>query len=254
MLLAMDIGNTHINLGLFDGSRLEETWTVSNSRERTVDEFGMLLRAIFQDRGLDRRVLTAAAVASVVPTVHTMVVRTIRTYLDLDPFFVGHENCGDLLDAFPDPTEVGADRIANAVGGFHAYGGPLIVVDFGTATTFDAVSTTGAYLGGVIAPGIAISIEALFRKAARLPRIDLKKPDRAVATDTVTSMQAGIIFGYAGLVDSIVSRIRTEIGDGSQVVATGGMAPLIIRETGAVPLVDEHLTLTGIRLVHDRNR
>lgn len=252
MLLAMDIGNTHINLGLYGEGELQATWKVSNRRERTADELGLLLRSLFTDAGHDRAALEAIAVANVVPTVHSLVTDAVVRYLGRNPFFVSHEDCGHLLGAFENPAEVGADRIANAVAGFHKYGGPLVVVDFGTATTFDAVSTTGGYLGGVIAPGLAISIDALFRKAARLPRIDLRRPDRAVATDTVTSMQAGIIFGYAGLVDAIVKRVREEIGSGARVVATGGMAGLIVRETGAVPLVDEYLTLEGIRLVHER--
>lgn len=252
MLLAMDIGNTHIHLGLFEGPNLKSTWKVSNDRERTVDEFGMILRSLFRDGGVKREVLSAVAVASVVPTAHSMTEETVRRYLGQEPFFVGHDTSGDLLKTFRNPGEVGADRIANAVAGFDRYGGPLIVVDFGTGTTFDAIAADGSYLGGVIAPGISISIEALFRKAARLPRIDLKRPAKAVATDTVTSMQAGIIFGYAGLVDAIVQRVRAEIGEEARVVATGGLAALIARETGAVSVVDEHLTLDGIRLIYER--
>jgi type III pantothenate kinase len=176
----------------------------------------------------------------------------VRRYFGIDPVFVGMDSAAGLLSNFDEPQEVGADRIANAVGGFEQYGGPLIVVDFGTATTFDAVSKEGAYLGGAIAPGIAISTEALFSHASKLPKIELIRPHRAVGRDTVSSMQSGIIFGYAGLVESLVNRIALEVGEDARVVATGGLADLIARETGVITEVDRHLTLKGMRILHQR--
>jgi type III pantothenate kinase len=176
----------------------------------------------------------------------------VRRRFGVEPFVLGPEADTGIAVRYDDPREVGADRIANAVGGFSKYGGPLIVVDFGTATTFDAIAADGSYLGGAIAPGLRISIEALSQRAARLPRIDLVRPRSAIGTNTAASMQSGIIFGYAGLVEALVTRISREIGDTPRVIATGGLAELIVRETGAVPLVDQHLTLDGLRLLWER--
>lgn len=252
MLLCIDIGNTHIHLGVFRGEELLATGEMSNRRSRTADEMGVLLKILLQDRGIDPLNIVACVVACVVPTVTTLVGEMVRRYFGLDPVFVGMDSAADLLSDFDEPQEVGADRIANAVGGFVQYGGPLIVVDFGTATTFDAISKNGSYLGGAIAPGIAISTEALFSHASKLPKIDLVRPPRAVGRDTVSSMQSGIIFGYAGLVEALVNRITLEVGEGARVVATGGLADLIARETGAVTEVDRHLTLKGMRILHQR--
>jgi type III pantothenate kinase len=177
----------------------------------------------------------------------------VRRSFGVEPFVLGPGADTGIAVRYGDPREVGADRIANAVGGYARYGGPLIVVDFGTATTFDAIAADGAYLGGAIAPGLRISIEALSQRAARLPRIELVRPERAIGTNTEASMQAGIIFGYAGLVEALVGRISREIGGSPRVVATGGLAELIVRETGAGPLVDQHLTLEGLRLIWERS-
>ena len=252
MLLCIDIGNTNIHLGVIRGEEHLATWEMSHRRSRTADEMGVLLKTLLQDRGIDPRDIVGSIVACVVPTVTILVEEMIRRYFGIDPVFVGMDSADGLLSDFDEPQEVGADRIANAVGGFERYGGPLIVVDFGTATTFDAISKEGFYLGGAIAPGIAISTEALFSHASKLPKIELIRPPRAVGRDTVSSMQSGIVFGYAGLVEALVNRITLEVGNDARVVATGGLADLIARETGVITEVDRHLTLKGMRILYQR--
>jgi type III pantothenate kinase len=254
MLLALDIGNTHIHLGAFRDAELLVRGDIANDRERTADELGLLLTQLLGARGVARGELHGAAIASVVPMVTETVVSAVRGWFGLEPFVLGPGADTGIAVRYEDPREVGADRIANAVGGYAKYGGPLIVVDFGTATTFDAVTADGAYLGGAIAPGLRISIEALSQRAARLPRIELRRPRAAIGTNTAASMQAGIIFGYAGLVAELIGRISRELGGSPAVVATGGLAELIVRETGTVPIVDQHLTLEGLRLLWERDR
>lgn len=251
MLLALDVGNTNIHLGIYHDENLLVTWDISHQRGRTADEFSLILKNLLREAGFSPREVGGAVVACVVPPVISVIERSLQVTFGLGPLFVGPETHRDVLRLFDDPSEVGADRIANVVGGYQRYGGPLIVVDFGTATTFDALSEEGVYLGGAIAPGISISTEALFSKAARLPRIDLVRPLRAVGRNTVESMQSGIVFGYAGLVETLVSRFRREIGESAEVVATGGLARLIARETGVLRKVDEHLTLEGLRLLYE---
>jgi type III pantothenate kinase len=252
MLLALDVGNTNIHLGVFRGAELLVHWDVSNNRERTADELAVLLDQLLASRGLAEGRLTAAAVACVVPPATETVAEAVRRAFGLEAYVLRPEVEPGIPVRYVDPREVGADRIANAVGGFTKYGGPLIVVDFGTATTFDAISAEGVYLGGAIAPGLRISIEALTQRAARLPRIELVRPAAAIGATTAASMQSGIIFGYAGLVEALVGRIGREIGGAPAVVATGGLAELIVRETGVVPVVDQHLTLDGLRLIWER--
>ncbi len=254
MLLALDVGNTNIHLGVFRGEELLAHWDISNNRDRTADELGLLLIQLFGSRGFDPGGLAGAAIASVVPMTTGTIAAAVQRRFGVEPFVLGPGSDPGIAIRYDDAREVGADRIANAVGGFARYGGPLIVVDFGTATTFDAIGADGAYLGGAIAPGLRISIEALSQRAARLPRIDLVRPVRAIGTNTAASMQSGIIFGYAGLVEALVARISVEIGGSPRVIATGGLAELIVRETGVVPLVDQHLTLEGLRLLWERER
>jgi len=253
MLLCLDVGNTNIHLGIFRGAELLAHWDISNNRDRTADELGLLLAQLFGSRGFEPSCLQGAAISSVVPMVTGTIATAVKRRFGVEPFVLGPGADTGIAVRYDNPHEVGADRVANAVGGFAKYGGPLIVVDFGTATTFDAIAADGAYLGGAIAPGLRISIEALSQRAARLPRIDLVRPVHAIGTNTAASMQSGIIFGYAGLVEALVARITREIGGSPRVVATGGLAELIVRETGAVPLVDQHLTLEGLRLLWDRN-
>lgn len=252
MLLALDVGNTNIHLGVFSGAGLLAHWDVSHNRDRTADELGLLLRQLFEQRGVPATGLKGASIASVVPMTTATVEAAVRRAFGIEAFVLGPGADAGIPVRYDDPREVGADRIANAVGGFAKYGGPLIVVDFGTATTFDAIAADGSYLGGAIAPGLRISIEALSQRAARLPRIELVRPDKAIGSNTAASMQAGIIFGYAGLVESLVGRISREIGGSPRVIATGGLAELIVRETGAVALIDQHLTLEGLRLLWER--
>lgn len=252
MLLALDVGNTNIHLGVFGNAGLIAHWDISNNRDRTPDELGMLLLQLFARAGLDPAGLRGAAVASVVPQMTETVAEAVRRFFAVEAFVVGPDADTGIAVRYDDPREVGADRIANAVGGFALYGGPLIVVDFGTATTFDAIDAKGAYRGGAIAPGLKISIDALFSRTARLPRIELVRPGAAIGTNTAASMQAGIIFGYAGLVEALIARISRELGGSPKVVATGGLAEIIVRETGAVRVVDQHLTLEGLRLLWER--
>lgn len=252
MLLALDVGNTNIHFGVYREVRLLAHGDIANDRDRTADELGILLTQLIGARGVAPQSLRGAAIASVVPMVTDTVVTAVRGWFGLEPLVLGPGTDTGITVRYEDPREVGADRIANAVGGYAKYGGPLIVVDFGTATTFDAVTADGAYLGGAIAPGLRISIEALSQRAARLPRIELLRPRAAIGTNTAASMQAGIIFGYAGLVEALIGRISRELNGNPVVVATGGLAELIVRETGAVPIVDQHLTLEGLRLIWER--
>ena len=252
MLLCLDVGNTNIHLGVFRGETLLAHWDISNNRDRTPDELGTLLRLLFAGAGIDHAALRGAALASVVPQVTEGIVETVRRFFGIACFVLGPGSDTGVPIRYGDVREVGADRVANAVGGYARYGGPLIVVDFGTATTFDAIAADGAYLGGAIAPGLRISIDALAQRTARLPRIELVRPPAAIGTDTAASMQSGIIFGYAGLVEALIRRISLEIGGEPAVVATGGLAELIVRETGAVTAVDQHLTLEGLRLIWER--
>ena len=252
MLLALDVGNTNVHLGVFRGEELLAHWDISNNRERTPDELALTLTQLLAARGIAAAEVGTAAVACVVPQVTETIVEALRRAFQLEPFVLRPEDADGVLVRYEDPREVGADRVANAVGGFLRYGGPLIVVDFGTATTFDAVDARGGYVGGAIAPGLQISIDALFQRAARLPRIALVRPAAAIGRNSAASMQAGIIFGYAGLVEALVGRIARELGGTPAVVATGGLAELIVRETGLVLTVDQHLTLEGLRVLAGR--
>jgi type III pantothenate kinase len=254
VLLALDVGNTHVHFGVFRGAALQAHGNIANNRERTADELALLLTQLLAARGVPAAAVGGAVVASVVPMVTATVVAAVAGAFGVEALVLGPGLDVGVPVRCDDPREVGADRLANAVGGFAKYGGPLIVVDFGTATTFDAIAADGSYLGGAIAPGLRISVEALSQRTARLPRIDLVRPARAVGTNTAAGMQAGIIFGYAGLVEALVGRISRELGGSPKVVATGGLAELIVRETGAVPLVDQHLTLEGLRLIWERRR
>jgi len=254
LLLVLDVGNTNITVGLFAGRELAAHWRLSTNRAWTADECGLLFKQLLGDRGFTTRDVTAVAAASVVPPLNTVLEEAVRRYLNAEPLVVGPGIRTGMPVKYENPRDVGADRIVNAVAGFEEYGGPLVIVDFGTATTFDAVSAKGEYLGGVIAPGIGISCEALFSRAARLPRVELARPPAVIGRNTVHSMQAGIVFGFAGLVDSVVRRMQAEMGGTATVLATGGEAELIAAESAAIQHVDPFLTLKGLRLVYERNR
>lgn len=254
MILVVDVGNTHIVLGAFEGKNLLASWRLSTNKERTADELGMLLLSLFEHERLSVHNVEAVIIASVVPSIMYSLEHSIKKYLKIDPMVIGPGTKTGINIRCQNPKEVGADRIVNAVAGFEMYGGPLIIVDMGTATTFCAISTKGEYLGGVICPGIQISAEALHQKAAKLPRIDLVKPDSVIGKNTVSSMQAGIFYGYVGQVDYIVKRMKHEMQEENvKVIATGGLARLISEESKTISEVNSILTLEGLRIVYERN-
>ena len=254
MLLAVDVGNTNTVLGVFEDSTLRRQWRVETSWSRTHDEWGILLRALFDSDGLDPAGVDAIVVSSVVPPLAPVIEQMGQRYFGHKPFFVGPGVKTGMPILYEDPREVGADRVVNAVAAYHRWRCGLVVVDFGTATTFDVVSPKGEYLGGAICPGVAISMEALFRHAARLPRVEFARPPHVVGKNTVHSMQSGLVYGYVGLVDGICARMQEEVRFPVKVVATGGLAPLVAEMSRAVSEVDEHLTLEGLRLIHELNR
>jgi len=254
LLLAVDVGNTNIVLGAYQGERLEFHWRLSANTERTRDEFGILFHQLFLCHGRSLTEVNAVVIASVVPSLTPNVEGACRHYLGVEPLVVDESVDTGMVIKYGDPREVGPDRIVNALAARAKYGVPCVVVDFGTATTFDVVDRHGAYLGGAIAPGIGISVEALFRRAARLSKVPLVRPPRAIGDNTARSLQSGIIFGFAGQVDELVRRIARELGEKPRVIATGGFAELIAPECATVDAVDPLLTLEGLRLVHARHR
>jgi pantothenate kinase (EC 2.7.1.33) len=253
MLLVIDVGNTNTTLGVYADDKLIAHWRLATERERTVDEYGILCRNLFTFSQLDPRDITGIAIASVVPPLNFTFFRMAQTYFGHEPFFVRPtENVGMPI-RYDVPQDVGADRIVNAVAAYARHGGPCVVVDFGTATTFDAISKDGTYLGGVIAPGIVISAEALFQRAARLPRVSIAHPSQVIGTSTIGSIQSGLYFGYIGLVEGILQRMQTEMGKLRAVIATGGLARLIGKGSSLITEIDENLTLEGLRLIYQRN-
>ncbi len=251
MLLAIDLGNTNTVFGVYEGDRLAMHWRLSTQRERTVDEFGILLRNLFALEKLDAHQIRRVIVSSVVPPLDPVLNEMAVDYFSVKPVFVTHENAG-IPVLYDDPREVGADRIVNAVAVVHKYGKPAIVVDFGTATTFDAITAAGEYRGGVIAPGIVISAEALYEHAAKLPRIEILKPSNVIGTSTVGSMQSGLFYGYVDLVNGIITRMKQELGQDARVIGTGGQASFISQEAKLLEIIDQNLTLDGLNLVASR--
>ncbi|MBI5477603.1 MAG: type III pantothenate kinase [Deltaproteobacteria bacterium] len=254
MLLCVDVGNTNTGIGLFDDGTLVAQWRVETAHGRTYDEYAVLLRELFNLNGLPWPSVTASIISTVVPSVQFPIEELCRRYLKVNPLVVGPGIKTGMPILYENPREVGADRIVNAVAAFERYHQACIVVDFGTATTFDAVTPKGEYLGGVIAPGIMISADALYHHAAKLPRVDIVRPKNVIGKNTVASMQAGLVFGYAGLCDEIVTRMTRELDSPTRVVATGGLAPLIARESRTMEETDEMLTLYGLRIIYERNR
>lgn len=254
MLLVLDVGNTNISLGLFEGEDLLHHWRIASRREGTPDEYAILLRNLLEGVKVPLDAISAVMMASVVPPLDGTLEEMLRGLLKLPTLTVGPGTKTGMPVLYDNPREVGADRIVNAVATFAQYGGPAIVVDFGTATTFDAVSARGEYLGGIIAPGIGISAEALFERAAKLPRIEITRPRGVIGKNTVGSMQSGLFYGYLALVDGVVRRMQQEMGGTKVVVGTGGLAHLILADSETVDLVDPFLTLTGLRLLYERNR
>ncbi|HEV7766954.1 MAG TPA: type III pantothenate kinase [Thermoanaerobaculia bacterium] len=251
-LLVVDLGNTNIVLGVYHGDELVNSWRLATARERTADEYGILARQLIGDA--IHASLEGAIVASVVPPLNSAISFMIRKYFGIDPLFVEPGVKTGIAIQVDNPQEVGADRIVNCAAAHDRYGGPTVIVDFGTATTFDVVTANAEFIGGVIAPGLNISAEALFARAARLPRVDIRRPDRVIGTNTVVNMQSGIYFGYLGLVDGILARIKLEVPELRRVVATGGLASLFAEESEHIDDVDPELTLKGLKIIYDRNR
>jgi len=254
MLLVIDVGNTNTVLGLFDGAELVHDWRIRTVVDHTVDEYGMLIYNLYKTSRISSRKIRDIIISCVVPPMLNILEPLCRKYFSLKPLIVGPGVKTGMPIFYDNPKEVGADRIVNAVAGYEKYKQDLIIVDFGTATTFDYVSARGEYMGGCIAPGIMISSEALFERAAKLPRVELSKPRSIVAKDTVSSMQAGIMYGYAGLVDGICDRIKVEVKSNPLVVATGGLAKIVAPETKNINVVDDMLTLEGLRIIYLRNQ
>jgi len=254
MLLVVDVGNTNTVLGLFDGDNLVHDWRIRTVVDHTVDEYGMLIYNLYKSSKISSKKITDIIISCVVPPMLNILEPLCEKYFHLKPLIVGPGVKTGMPIYYDNPKEVGADRIVNAVAAYEKYKRDLIIVDFGTATTFDYVSAKGEYMGGCIAPGIMISSEALFERAAKLPRVELSKPRAIIAKDTVSSMQAGIMYGYAGLVDGIVGRIKSEIKGDPMVIATGGLAKIVAPETKTIEVVDDMLTLEGLRLIHLRNK
>jgi len=257
MLLAIDVGNSNIVLGVFERQELIRSWRLQTLRDRTADELGLTVDGLFAHALIDRRRIQGVVLGSVVPPLTNTVVGMLWKYFERKPLVVDPATNSGMPILYSNPSEVGADRIVNAIAAFEQFGGsgrPLIVCDFGTATTLDAVSGAGEYLGGAICPGVTISADALFQRAARLPRIEVRKPETVVGRTTVGAMESGLFFGYVGMVEGLVRRMDAELGGNSICVATGGLAVVIAPETGLFAHVDVELTLQGLRLVWERNQ
>jgi len=253
MLLTVDVGNTNVTLGVFEGEALRATWRLATDIERLADEYGGLILSLFQHGNLSPEDVTEAAMTCVVPELEPVFQTVCRRYFDVSPLVVGVGTKTGLRILYDTPRDVGADRVVDAVAAIRIYGPPLIVVDIGTATVFDAINTDGDYLGGAIAPGPGIAFEALIQRAAKLYRVEFTRPAAAIGRNTVSALQSGMIFGYVGLVEGIVARMKQELGGKAKVIATGGYAESISQETDIIDVVDFDLTLVGLRMIHEMN-
>ena len=253
MLLCIDIGNTNIMLGLYQGDTLGPHWRLATNHDRMPDEFAMQLVGLLQFAGIRLDQIKGVALASGVPILTSRWQEVSRAYLGCEPLIIGARIKTGMKILYDNPDAVGADRIVDAVAAYHRWGGPLCIVDFGTATTFEAITAAGEYLGGAIAPGIGIAAEALSQRAARLPKVDIVRPPSVIGRNTVHSMQSGLLFGYVGLVEGMVARFKAELGPETKVIGTGGLAPLIATETTVLDIIEPWLTLDGLRLLHEMN-
>ena len=254
MLLVIDVGNTNITLGVFRGSDLLAQWRMITDRDRSSDEYGVQVQGLFEGAGIDLKEIDAVAIASVVPPVNPSLTQMVEVLFGVTPLFVDHTTDTGLTLRYDSPSELGADRIVDAVAAVTKYGAPCIVVDFGTATTFNAVNEAHEYLGGAIAPGVMIAAEALFSRAAKLPRVEIKKPEKVIASSTVGAMQTGLYYGYAGLVDRVLAQMIEEMGSKPRVIATGGLATTVADASKFIERVDSTLILDGLRFIYDRNK
>ncbi|MGD0292233.1 MAG: type III pantothenate kinase [Terracidiphilus sp.] len=258
MLLAIDVGNTNTVLGLYklEGAKpkLAAHWRITTHRSQTADEYGVFFVNLFEMNDLSPRQVSHIIISSVVPPVESTLRQVCEAYFHTQPIFVEPGIKTGMPVLVDNPTELGADRLVNAIAAFERYGGPCIVVDFGTATTFDVISAKGEYLGGAIAPGLGLSADALFSHAARLSRVDIKRPTKVIGTNTVTHLQSGLYYGYIGLVDGILERIENELGQKPRVIATGGLAPQIAKDSRFITEIDDMLTLDGLLILFERNR
>jgi len=254
MLLVIDVGNTNTVLGVYDEEVLVDHWRIATEKGKTADEWGIMFRDLFQFDQIDIRDFEGLIISSVVPPVLDMLQGMAEKYFHIKPLIIGPDIDTGMVIAYESPSEVGADRIVNAVAAYNRHKRSLIVVDFGTATTFDYVSSKGEYRGGAIAPGIGISAEALFQRTSKLPRVEIIKPKQVIGRNTVCSMQSGIFFGYVGLVDGIVRRMKKEVRSNPKVIATGGLAGLIANESETIEEVNEYLPLEGLRIIYGRNQ
>jgi type III pantothenate kinase len=254
MLLAIDIGNTNIVFGVYNEKNIMDYWRINSDPHKTADEYGILFREALKSANAGIKDIDHIIIASVVPPLTTLIQRMIERYFKVHAVMVDEHTKTGIKNCYENPGDVGADRIVNAVAAYTIYGGPVIIVDFGTATTFCAVSRESEYLGGVIAPGIMISLEALFQKTAKLPKVTLELPETVIGRNTIASIQSGIIYGYAGLVDEVVDRIKKEMAGEPYVVATGGLAEMIAPQTRNIKEINPMLTLEGLRLVFEMNR
>jgi type III pantothenate kinase len=254
MLLVIDIGNTNIGMGIFEEDSLKATWRIDTGIRRMADQYGVLLLELLRHEGLDAKDVDKISLCSVVPTLTVVFGELAEKYFHHSPLVVGAGVKTGVRIRLDNPREAGADRIVNAAAAHHLYNCPVIIADFGTATTFDTVSGEGDYLGGAIAPGISTAAEALFTRTAMLPRVDFSRPSRAIATNTVDAIRTGLVFGYVGLVEGIIARLQAELAEKAKVIATGGFAEIIARETPVIETVNQDLTLIGLRLIYLMNR
>ena len=255
MILVIDVGNTNIVLGIYEDNRLLESWRIGTEIHKTSDEYGMTINQLFSFSNYKLSDISQVVISSVVPTAMYTLQHMARKYFKREPLVIGPGVKTGINIKYDNPKEVGADRIVNAVAAYELYGGPLVIVDFGTATTYCAVSKNGEYLGGAISPGIQISMDALFQKTAKLPKVELVKPETVICKNTINSMQSGIIYGIVGQVDYIVKRMKKELGDeNTKVIATGGLAKMIAIESETINIVNGLLTLEGLRIIYERNK